>query len=133
MSVFVDTSALYAVVDAADTSHAAAAAEWCRLLDGETTLRTHSYVVVETAALVQHRIGMPAAAALHRDIVPVLSVRFVDRELHTLAVTGLLAAGRRSLSLVDWTSFEMMRSEQLTEAFAFDGDFLDQGFAVRPG
>lgn len=132
MTVFVDTSALYAILDAADERHPRATAEWNRLLDDSSTLRTHSYVVVETAALVQHRLGMEAAAALHRDVLPVLSVRFVDGQLHTLATTSLLAAGRRGLSLVDWTSFELMRSEQLTEVFAFDEDFTEQGFHVRP-
>jgi predicted nucleic acid-binding protein len=132
VKVFVDTSALYAVLDADDDNHASAATEWGRLLDDGMTLRTHSYVVVETAALVQYRLGMEAAGALHRDVLPALSVRFVDRALHGSATTALLAANRRRVSLVDWTSFEVMRSEHLTEAFAFDPDFTDQGFRVVP-
>lgn len=44
---------------------------------------------------------MDATGALHRDLLPVLSVCLVDRELHGRAVTSLLAAGRRQLSLVD--------------------------------
>ncbi|MGH9004294.1 MAG: type II toxin-antitoxin system VapC family toxin [Acidimicrobiia bacterium] len=132
MTVFVDSSALYAVLDADDDNHPPAATEWARLLDGATTLRTHSYVIVEAAALVQHRLGMDAATALHRDVVPALSVRFVDRALHQAATIALLAAGRRSISLVDWTSFEVMRDEQVGDAFAFDTDFTDQGFRVLP-
>ena len=133
MSVFVDSSALYPLLDADSDVHAAAAEEWNRLLDDGVRLRTHAYVVVEIAALAQRRIGMAAAVALHRDLVPVLSVRFVDEELHRQAETSLLAAGRRKVSLVDWTSFGMMRDENLTEAFAFDGHFAEQGFALRPG
>lgn len=132
MTVFVDTSALYAVLDADDRNHPAAATEWTRLLDEGTVLRTHSYVVVETAALIQHRLGMDAAGALHRDVVPALSVRFVDRVLHHAATIALLAAGHRHISLVDWTSFELMRSEHLGKAFAFDADFTGQGFQVVP-
>jgi predicted nucleic acid-binding protein len=132
VTVFVDSSGLYALLDSDGLEYPAAAAEWNRLLDEGTVLRTHSYVVIETAAIVQRRFGMDAAVTLHRDIVPALSVRFVDRELHNQATTSLLAAGRRKVSLVDWTSFEVMRSEQLTEAFGFDAHFVEQGFTVRP-
>ena len=132
MSVFVDSSGLYALIDARTAEHDAAAAEWARLRDEVTPLRTHSYVVVETVALVQRRLGMSAAADLHHKVVPLLSVRFIDKELHQTAMTALLAAGRRSVSLVDWTSFELMRAEHLNEVFAFDNDFAEQGFTVRP-
>lgn len=132
MSVFVDTSGLYSVLDAESDQHLVAAEEWNRLIDEGHRLRTHSYVVVETAALLQRRIGMAAAVALHRDLLPVLSVRFVDQDLHTQATTSLLAAGRRKVSLVDWTSFEMMRDEHLTEAFTLDTHFAEQGFTIRP-
>ncbi len=44
---------------------------------------------------------------------------------------SLPPAGAR-LSLVDWTSFEMMRDEHLTDAFAFDRHFAEQGFVLRP-
>ena len=132
MSVFVDSSGLYALIDAGTAEHDAAAAEWARLRDEATPLRTHAYVIVETAVLVQRRLGTTAAADLHRNVVPVLSVRFVDRDLHRTATTALLAAQRRKVSLVDWTSFELMRAENLTEAFAFDNHFAEQGFTLRP-
>lgn len=130
MTVFVDTSGLYAMIDAADRKHRVADRLWGRLLDEGVTLRTHSYVVVETGALVQHRLGMAAVRVLHTDVVPALSVRFVDSDLHTRAVTALLAAGRRQVSLVDWASFELMREEHLIEALAFDDDFSAQGFTT---
>ncbi len=46
-------------------------------------------------------------------------------------MSSLLAASRRSVSLVDWTSFELMREERLIDAFAFDDDFAAHGFTVR--
>ncbi len=128
MTVFVDTSGLYAVIDFDDSRHRAADQIWTELLTSHTPLRTHSYVLVELSALVQARLGMEAARLLHDDVMPLISVRFVDLELHRQSVTALLAAGNRSLSLVDWTSFELMRDEGLTQAFAFDDDFSRQGF-----
>ena len=45
MTVFVDTSAFYAVLDADDQSHAGAAREWIRLLDEGATLLTTNYIL----------------------------------------------------------------------------------------
>jgi predicted nucleic acid-binding protein len=132
-SVFVDTSALVAVFDADDHHHAEAAELWGRLCGaieaGEVDAVTHSSVVLETSALVQSRIGMRAVRDLYDVVLPAMSVRWVDEWLHTRAVTALLAADRRKVSLVDWTSFELMRSEGIDQAFAFDDDFVAQGFA----
>ena len=133
VSVLIDTSGLYAVLDVTNRQHHAAAEEWNRMLDDTAlVLRTHSYVVLETAALVQARLGMPAVAVLHREVFPALSVRWVDQPLHAQAATSLLAANRRKVSLVDWTSFELMREEHVSEAFAFDDHFAEQGFTLRP-
>lgn len=52
--------------------------------------------------------------------------------LHRRAITAMLAARRRPVSLVDWTSFEVMRSRGIGSAFAFDDDFAAQGFTVLP-
>ena len=130
--VFVDTSALYAVLDADEEHHPQAARRWTSLLSdvegGEVEAITHSSVIVETTALVQHRLGMSACRALLDDIVPTLTTVWIDAPRHALAATALLAAGRRHVSLVDWTSFTMMRERGIDVAFAFDADFADQGF-----
>lgn len=132
--VFVDTSALYAVLDADDRHHRAAVAGWDRLLDGlaegRTDAITHGSVVVEASALVQHRLGMAAVRVLHDDLLALLHVHWVDGALHERAVAALLAAGRRDVSYVDWTSFELMRSVAVEVAFGFDGDFAAQGFTA---
>lgn len=130
-SVFVDTSALYAVLDRDDVNHAAAAECYRALLD-DASLLTHAYVVVETASLVQRRLGMEAVRALADDMLPSFDVTIVDESMHRAAISGLLAAGDRDVSLVDWTSFELMRSRGVNTAFAFDDDFSEQGFSVLP-
>lgn len=101
------------------------------LLDREA-LVTHGYAVVETTALVQRRLGMGAVRSLADDVLPALELVFVDESLHRSAVAGLLASGVRDVSLVDWTSFELMRRRGIAEAFAFDDDFARQGFALLP-
>lgn len=130
--VFVDTSAIYAALDADDAHHASAIAGWQRLLDGIVTGThdglTHGSVLVEVSALVQRRLGVPALRALHASVLPALVTHWVDADLHARAVSALLAADRRDVSLVDWTSFELMRALGVDQAFAFDDDFVRQGF-----
>lgn len=133
MSVFVDTSALYAILDADDQNHGPARATWVDLLTGEVHILSTNYVLLETFALVQNRLGMTAVRALEENVVPMLQVIWVDAELHGTGVTAMLTAGRRQLSLVDCVSFGVMRELGLTTAFAFDSDFSDQEFDCIPG
>ena len=131
MGVFVDTSALYAVLDRDDDNHALAAEAFSSLLDRELLL-THGDVAVEATALVQRRLGMDAVRALVDDVLPAFELVFVDESLHHAALAALLASGARDVSLVDRTSFELMRRRGVTEAFAFDDDFHREGFTVLP-
>ena len=130
--VFVDTSAFYAMLDPADASHPVAAPRWHSLLDAlrldPTLAVTHSGVLTESAALIQRRLGMAAVRGLLETLVPSIEVVWIDAELHRLASTALLAAGKRQVSLVDWTSFIVMRERAITHAFSFDDDFQRQGF-----
>ncbi len=131
MTAFVDTSALYALLDRDDANHSPAAAAFGPLLDDEL-LMTHNYIAIEAAALVQRRLGTTATARLFDDLLPAIDMTWVGPEVHRAAVAALRAAVRRKPSLVDWTSFEVMRREGLTRAFAFDRDFVAAGFATVP-
>jgi predicted nucleic acid-binding protein len=128
--IFVDTSALLALLDASQPVHGEATNALIRLADEGVGLVTHNYVIVEANALVQRRLGMDALNALHRDVLSAIDVVMVDRALHDAATTAQLAAGRRQVSFVDWVSFEMMRREQIESAFAFDQHFAEQGFEL---
>ena len=133
-TVFVDTSGLYAVLDANDVSHSAAATGWQeltgRILNRECTAVTHYGVIVEASALVQRRLGMSALHALHEDMLKIIEIIWISSELHRRAVAAALASRRRGISLVDWTSFQLMRERSIRLAFAFDEDFKQQGFAI---
>ena len=130
MSTFVDTSGLYALMDRDDGFHTQAAAGWRDFIERRTRLITHSYDLVETVALVQRRLGPPAVRVLREDVIPVLDVVWVEERLHDVAMTALLAADRRDVSLVDWVSFELMRQRGVLQAFTFDGHFAEQGFTL---
>lgn len=132
MTTFVDTSALVALLDASEGKHAACAREWKRLLDDDAVLVTSSYVLVETCALAQRRLGVEAVRSLKSDFEPLIEIVWVDEQVHDAGMTALLTAGRRDLSLVDCISFEVMRRRDIQNAFALDRDFAKQGFTVEP-
>ncbi len=89
---------------------------------------THSYVVVESVALTQSRLGAAALRRLCNDLLGVIEVGWVGADLHHAALTALLASDSRSVSFVDWVSFAFMREQGIADALAFDQHFARQGF-----
>ena len=89
-------------------------------------------MLVETFALVQRRLGLAAARDVSTALVPLLNPLWIDETLHETALAAMLAAGHRSLSLVDCASFEIMRRHGLGDALTLDRDFARQGFRVTP-
>lgn len=132
MTTFVDTSGLLAVLDADDAGHARAARVFRQLLETDEALLTSSHVLVELYALAQRRLGMDAVRSLATDFAPLFGVVWVDEPIHQAALSALLVAGARGLSLVDCTSFEVMRRTGTRRAFTLDAAFARHGFEVVP-
>jgi predicted nucleic acid-binding protein len=58
---------------------------------------------------------------------------FVNEEQERESLRWLAGHDEREYSFVDATSFILMRSRGIREAFAFDGDFAAAGFVeLRP-
>lgn len=128
MTTFIDTSAFYSVLDRDDRHHLQAHRRWKQLLENKTVLVTTNYVLVETIALLQNRIGMESVLVFQEDIVPLLQVEWVNEDMHQAGMMAMLTAARRNLSQVDCISFEVMRRLGLKRVFAFDRHFREQGF-----
>ncbi|HVF52460.1 MAG TPA: PIN domain-containing protein [Actinomycetota bacterium] len=134
MRALVDTSALYALLDEDDANHAPAR-DWftSEASVPSTILATHSYVIVESCALVQRRLGPEAVSVLLDTFIPSFSVLYVDEDLHQRAAAAYMASfSKRGVSFVDRVSFEMIRKLALDVAFAFDVDFEAEGFQMVP-
>ena len=129
-SVFVDTSGFYAVLDAEDPFHTIARTEFERAERERWQLVTTNYVVHETWALVQHRLGWNAVEDFLDVMLPLCRVEFVDEALHARAAQRCRQSRRRKLSLTDCISFEVMRRLQLTEAIVKDEHFLENGIQL---
>ena len=132
MSTFVDTSAFYALLDETDRAHAAARGWLTNEAPAAGQLETHSYVVVESIALVTSRLGPAATRKLLDVFVPITDVTYVEEPLHAAAITVLRATAGRKPSFVDRVSFEFMHLRGITRAFAFDADFRREGFELVP-
>jgi predicted nucleic acid-binding protein len=132
MNVFVDTSALMAVLNADDRYHAVAKSAWEKLILERDQLYLNNYVLIETFALLQRRFGLEAVRLFQSDILPVMEIVWIGEATHNSAVGALLAANRRELSLVDCGSFETMRQLGLSHVFTLDAHFKEQGFEVIP-
>ncbi len=132
MSVFVDTSGLLAILDAEDHYHAPAAICWRDLIERDEILVSTNYVLVETFALAQRRLGLAAVEILDANIAPVLAIVWMDEVAHRDAVSAVLRNSRRRLGLVDCASFETMRQQGIQQAFTFDRHFVEQGFEALP-
>lgn len=128
MKVFVDTSAFFAILDADDAMHATAAAYLTSALESRTRLITSNYVVVETSALTRSCLGAEAFRAFTEKLLPVAKIEWVTPQQHSAATSAALLVGNAGPSLVDCTSFEVMRALGIRTAFAHDRHFSQAGF-----
>ena len=119
--VFVDTSALLALIDRADPQHPAVRDAFSRLSDAE--LVTHGYVVVESLAVVRRRFGVEGAITLLDDILPIVEIVEVEPELHGRVQARYRESLPSGISFVDRVSFAVIERDALDATFATDGDF----------
>jgi uncharacterized protein len=132
MALFIDTSAFLAVLNIQDAFHQPAQKAWNEILNPGSALFTSNYVLLETEALLQNRFGIEALRLFEGDILPVIDIIWIDQSVHEQGINTLLAANRRDLSLVDCTSFDVMRQKGFRRVFSFDRHFSEQGFEVIP-
>jgi predicted nucleic acid-binding protein len=102
------------------------------MIEARDDLMTHNYVVVESSALIQRRLGAEAVRVLLVDVLPAVRVLWIDEPTHRLASVATLGSLNRGVSLVDWTSFVTMRELGINRAFAFDAGFESQGLQAIP-
>jgi len=125
--IFLDTSGILALAMEADIYHDRAVE---MMMNAEATGRrmlVHSYVLVESAAIMQNRIGREAAIAF-LESASSFDVVWVSPQLHAQALELLKQNSSSKLSFVDVVSFVVMRLRAVTEFIGFDKHFVDAGF-----
>ena len=127
--IFLDTSAIYALADKTDPNHAAAYKKFQNVLESEEVFLLHNYILLESVVLLQARLGLTSVVFFLRNAKS-FEVEWVDQNLHEEAEKELERIGKRGISLVDCTSFIVMRRRGVEKVLAFDPDFQDQGFSL---
>jgi len=131
--IFVDTSFWVAAHMRRDAHHD----EALRLLTRERGERlvTSNHVRGETWTFLRRRSGHASAVAFLEMLAATrrVDVVLVEPDVENRALRWLRQHDEREYSFVDATSFALMRSLRLRNAFAFDGDFAAAGFIeLRP-
>ncbi len=128
MNVFVDTSALMALLDRTEPEHGPVLRAWECGNEGAEGFLTTDYAVVESVSVAQRRWGMDAVRALIHEFLPLVDIVWTTPEDHAAGVEALLSANRRQLSLVDCVSFVIMRRLSVREYLGIGPHFAEQGF-----
>ncbi len=129
---FVDTSALYALIDRKDGHHPAMAERVQRLLGSRRTLVTTDYVVCETVNLANARAG-------HHVGVRILELFERSSAIRVEWTTSLRFEATKIFyrrhsdhrySFTDCTSFVIMRELRILEVLTTDEHFTEAGFEI---
>ena len=127
--IFLDTSAVYALADRRDPNHRIAVERFQAILDRGEELLLHNYVILESVALLQSRLGLDSALKFARES-SAFAIEWIDKDLHDSGARELERSAQHRLSLVDHLSFLVMRRRKTSTAFAFDPDFKTAGFQL---
>lgn len=131
MTLFVDTSAFFALANLKDRHHSEAVAAYQTNIDNDD-LQTSDHVVIESWYLIRSRLGRRAAMAFwdgfDGGVVAVVG-----------ATAGDFRRGReiaqewpdQAFSIVDCTSFALIERLDIRRAFAFDQHFRIVRFGSR--
>ena len=129
MKVFVDTSAIFALLVKNDSMHSRASVSFDNLSQHKAQLYSSSFVLVETTALLHKRIGLESVRDFNTKLLPLLEIIWTDKEWYSRAIQRFFLQSQRDFSLVDCLSFEIMESLDITLAFTFNGHFKEMGFS----
>lgn len=128
-SVFVDSSAFLSLEDPDERSHPRSQRTLDELIDSGARLVTTNFVFDETYTLVLTRLGRGRAVAWGESFKEgeLVQVLRVDEEHEERGWEIILAFTDKNFSYTDATSFAVMESLGLDEAFALDRHFHQYG------
>ena len=124
VAAVVDTSAVFALLDADDAHHEAAVGAWDGAAGVEFVI--HSYVVAESLALIRARLGWPAVVEFVDHVLPALRTEMVTVDVHDAALQAYRSV-RGGTSFVDRVTIAFARAHGIERTLAFDADLRAAG------
>ncbi len=133
-TIFVDTSAWYALADRTDQHHKRAVKDYPGLLKQYRHLTTTNLVVAETYILIRRALGYQPAISFLQNLAssPRITKIYSDTTLEFKAEKILAKYQDQDFSFTDAVSFAVMRELKIGKSFAFDSHFSTAGFATIP-
>ena len=135
-NLFVDTSGWAYFLDRQDPLHAEIVAFVQRALAQRRHLVTTNYIITELVALLSSRYHLPlqqvikAINAIKTD--PSVEMVYIEQTFDDEAWSLLEARLDKEWSLVDASSFVVMKHYRITEDLAIDHHFTQAGFVRSP-
>ena len=130
MTVFVDTSAIVALLSATDAHHEPAVGAWKGLLRERARVVTTDLVIAEAVVVARARAGFDVSVQVgERILADPFEIVWIDRPLLDEAWRLYRRYRDHVLSLCDCASFAVMRRRRIQTAFAYDDDFDAVGFS----
>jgi predicted nucleic acid-binding protein len=131
-SVFVDSGAWIALALVKDPLHRQAREQWTLLREIGAKLHTSVPVIVETFTFLDRNANRDVALVWKESIYKPGAVKIVPCELRDLefAWEYFLRADIHKLSVVDATSFVVMKRLRIRLAYTFDHHFAVAGFRL---
>ena len=129
---FVDTSALYALIDRKDAHHAVMGERVTRLLGSGRRLVTTDYVVCETVNLANaragHHVGTRILELIERSTA--LRVEWIGSLRFEATKIFYRRHSDHRYSFTDCTSFVVMRELRISDVLTTDEHFTEAGFEI---
>ena len=128
--IFVDTSAFVAIHDSKDPHYDSSQKIIEKLIPQKASLITTNYVLTESYTVISQKVGKDKAISFKESFDPSILIVRVEEELEEAAWQIFKEIKSKNVSFIDCTSFAIMKSYGVREAFAFDEDFKKAGFRL---
>jgi len=130
--VFVDTGAWIALAETKDPFHQRAVVQWEGLVRAGARISTSVPVILETFTFLDRRGSRELALRWQASLATIKELQIIECSLADIhEAWGYLERKEfHKLSLVDATSFVLMRRYAIRVAFAFDTHFAVAGFRL---
>ena len=128
--IFVDTSAFVAIHDSKDPHYDSSQKIIEKLIPQKASLITTNYVLTESDTVISQKVGKDKAISFKESFDPSILIVRVEEELEEAAWQIFKEIKSKNVSFIDCTSFAIMKSYGVREAFAFDEDFKKAGFRL---
>jgi len=80
--------------------------------------------------LFQRELELAAVNDFRKLLLPIINVIWVDEKINNNSLNSLVSAQKRTFSLTDYTSFQIIDGYKIDMVFMFDKHFKERDFNI---